>query len=60
MKIDVSVDMKDFFEELDGEKLETVIAFHVKEEIMKIVKKDPRYKAFVNKKAEDTLAGLKI
>jgi hypothetical protein len=60
MKVDVSVDLDDLFEYFNGDELAKVISGELKIEIMKIVKRDPRYKAFINKKATETLNSLDI
>lgn len=60
MKINVEVDLEDFFQNFNGEKMGEVVADEVKHEIMKIVKRDPKYKSFVNKKARDVLDGLDV
>lgn len=60
MKVKVEVDLNDFYEDFDGEKVEQMLAETLKQEIMKIVKRDQRYKAFVAKKATDVLDGLDV
>lgn len=58
MKINVEIDMKDFYDEFDD--MDTVIKTYLRDEIMRIVKKDPRYKAFVNAKAAELLREINI
>lgn len=58
MKINVVVDLEDFMDHFGGEKLTDLIADEVKAEVLKVVKRDPRYKAYVNKKASDTIETL--
>jgi len=58
VKINVEIDMKDFYDEFDD--METVIKNYLRDEIMRIVKKDPRYKAFVNAKAAELLNDIKL
>lgn len=60
MKVDISVDLEDFMDYFNSETFAQYLADEVKGEIMKVVKRDSKYKAFVAKKAQDTLDGLKI
>ena len=60
MKLNVEVDLEDFMDTFGGENLETMISDHVKAEVMKLVKKDPKYKAYINKKASDVLNSLEV
>jgi 5S rRNA maturation endonuclease (ribonuclease M5) len=60
MKIDVSVDLNDFMDDFSGEKLEKLLVEELKEEVLKVVKRDARYKAYVNKKATETLEALGV
>lgn len=60
MKIKVELDLQDFLDDLDGEKLSEMLSYHVKEEVMRIVKKDAKYKAFINKQATKMLDNLDV
>lgn len=60
MKVNVTVDLEDFFNDFNESTISQVVAEQVKDEIMKTVKRDPRYKEFVNKKAKDMLNNLEI
>ena len=60
MKIHVAVDLDEFCESFNGETLDLMVAEELKTQIMKIVKRDPKYKAFINKKADEMLNGLQL
>jgi len=60
MKIKVEVDIDDFLEKFDDETIDTLLSDELKIEIMKLVKKDVKYKAFVQKQASKVLDGLEI
>jgi len=60
MKMNVSLDLDDFFEHFNAETLDEEISLELKAEIMKIVKKDVKYKAFVSKQATKVLDNLEI
>lgn len=60
MNINVTLDLNDFTDLFSGESLEKALSDEFKSEIMKIVKKDPRYKAFINKKALEALSNLNV
>jgi len=60
MQIKVEIDLDDLFDLSFGEDINKEITDYVKSEIMKIVKKDARYKAYVNKKANEVLEGLVV
>ena len=57
MKIKIEVDVDDLIESYDG--AEVMIKDYIDAEIMKIVKKDIRYKAFIQRQADNILKGLK-
>jgi len=59
MKLNVSVDLENFMEIFNGETLEQLLADTVKDEILKIVKRDTRYKVYIQQKANDFLSGIK-
>ena len=52
--------MDDFYDEFNGESVSELLAGEVKRQIMNIVKKDPKYKAFINKKADEMLNSLSV
>ena len=60
MKVKVSVDMSEFCEAFNSDTLDVMVADELKAQIMMIVKRDPKYKAFINKKADEMLGGLKL
>ena len=60
MKINVEVDLGAIFEDGWCDELDVCIKDNVKDQVMKVVKKDPRYKAYINKKANTLLEGLSI
>jgi len=60
MKINVSLDLEDFMDYFGSEKLDKLIADEMKAEVLKVVKRDARYKAYVNKKATETLEALGV
>jgi hypothetical protein len=60
MKIDVSVDLDDFFESFNGDNIVAMINDELKEQILKVVKRDPRYKTYINKKAAEMLNSLEL
>jgi hypothetical protein len=60
MKIKVEVDMSEFYETFNDETIDALISDIIKEEIMKKVKRDEKYKAFVAKQAVKILDGLQI
>lgn len=58
MKINVTIDLEDFMDDFSGEKIEKLIADKVKSEVLKKVKKDPRYRLYVEQKANDVINNL--
>lgn len=62
MKINVEVDLEEYLDDVfigsEENNLEKIIKDEIKQEVLKVVKKDPRYKAYVNKKANDTVESL--
>ena len=56
----IEIDMDEFYDSYGGETMDEAIGVELREQVMKIVKKDPKYKAYVNKKAMDVLDGMKI
>jgi hypothetical protein len=56
MKINVSVDVDDMMEH--WESIDVAINDYVKEQIMKLVRRDPKYKAFINDQAAQMLENL--
>lgn len=60
MKLNVGVDLSDFMDYFNSDEVDKMIAEDAKEQIMKIVKKDPKYKAYINKKSVEVLNGIEI
>jgi len=60
MKVNIEVDLEDFSDILVHESLTQELNEYVKSEVMRLVKKDPKYKAFINKKALEVLDNLEI
>ena len=60
MKIKTEIDMEEFYESFAGETLAEALATEMKVQIMRIVKKDPSYKAYIQKKAQETLESIKL
>lgn len=58
MKITVEVDFKDFYDEFDD--MDLVIKEYIRDEIMKTVKKDPKYKLFIQQKSREFLDNIKL
>jgi len=55
MKINITVYLDDFYESFDGMALEATIIDYMRDEILKVVKRDPRYKAHINEQAAKLL-----
>jgi len=60
MKVNIEVDLEDFTDSYIHESLTNYLNEYVKTEVMKLVRKDPKYKAYVNKKATEVLDNLEI
>jgi hypothetical protein len=60
MKVNIEVDLEDFTDLYVYESLTKELNEYVKAEVMRLVKKDPKYKAFINKKALEVLDNLEI
>lgn len=60
MKLNVSVDLEDFFDTWDNNSLKDLIISEIKNDILKGVKRDPRYKAFIANKQVEFLESLSI
>lgn len=58
MKINFEVDLNDL--EMYGSSIDEEIVDHLKTEVMKIVKRDAKYKAWIQKKALSVLNGLEV
>jgi hypothetical protein len=59
MKLNIEVDLDDLCSTW-GDGIDEVLHEHIRNEVMKIVKKDPKYKAFINKKASDMLNNINL
>lgn len=60
MKIKVEVDLEDFYEGFTHETLTAELLEVLKAEVLKLVKRDPRWKSFIKKQADDTLNRLEL
>ena len=59
MNIDITVNLDDYIDTYE-ESVKALLDDIIKQEVMKLVKKDPRYKAYINKKANEVLEGLTL
>ena len=60
MKIEVNVDMEDFFERFGDDSLDRYIEEEIKSEVLKQVKRSEKYQALVKKQTEDLINKLDI
>lgn len=61
MKVNVEVDLGDFMDdEFLSRSLSELVMEQVKDEVMKLVKRDPKYKAFINKQATEMLGKIEL
>lgn len=60
MKINVEVDLDEFTDENYCASLNELVKNAIKEEILRVVKKDAKYKAYVNKQAHSMLENLNV
>ena len=60
MKIEVNVDMEDFFERFGDDSLDRYIEEEIKSEVLKQVKRSEKYQALVKKQTEDLINKLGI
>ena len=60
MKVKVELDMQDFYDSFDGESIVDMMTEELRKQIHSVVKKDPKYKAYINKKASELLSGIAL
>ena len=60
MKIEVNVDMEDFFERFGDDSLDRYIEEEIKSEVLRQVKRSEKYQALVKKQTEDLISKLDI
>ena len=56
--VSVQIDIEDWFESWSGDGLAADIRSHLAEEVLKKLKRDPRYKEFVDKQVKKTILEL--
>jgi hypothetical protein len=59
MKLNITVDLNDFYEGYEAD-LDREIKEQIKGEVVKLIKRDPRYKAYVNKRADEFISAINI
>ena len=60
MKIEVNVDMEDFFERFGDDSLDRYIEEEIKREVLILVKQSDKYQTLVKKQTEDLINKLNI
>jgi hypothetical protein len=58
MKLNITVDLKDFFVDETGETVEELVANLIRNDIHAQLKKNEHYKKFVNEQSEKALRSL--